>query len=626
MLNVLFVGHPNAGKTTLYNKLTGGNFKTGNYPGITVDYAFGRISSAHSSRDITLIDTPGINSLFPSSKDEEVTVKSIENHPKFGQADAILCVVDATQLSRQLYIPKLLKEARFNVIIALTMADVLARKLQTLDLGALSREMECPCFLLDYQEKLPLQNLVSQLEQTKQKSTETKNTLIKEKSSDEIIADYKEVSGIASRVIAADGAAAPRDKSALVDRFLLHPILGYLAFFLIMGGLFTSIYWMATPAMDAIDAFFGFLQEAAEGAMAPSLFQDFIVNGVIGGVGAIVVFLPQIVILFILMGLLEDSGYLARAAVLIDAPLVKFGLSGRSFVPMLSGFACAIPALMSARTIKNPTERYITLFIIPMMACSARLPVFTILLSLITPADQPWIGGFGLLAIYSVTVIFSSLVAFVIHKFKREEKSIHFALELPKYRVPYIQTTLKNTIEKSKSYLVDAGTIILIISSIMWAMATFPQVSDGNPDQKPALEILGHAIEPALEPMGLEWRSGVAIISSFAAREVFVSSLIQVYRVSDSDDFEDESIRAALLQKLRDARHSETGEKIFTASTIIGLIIFYIFALMCFPTVSVAKREFGNWKQAITQFVVLTTAGYVLAIVFVQFLRAIGIA
>jgi ferrous iron transport protein B len=450
--------------------------------------------------------------------------------------------------------------------------------------------------------------------------------LVESKSSDEIIADYTKISEIAKLVLSTNSSGKPRERSSAFDRYLLHPIFGYLAFFVIMGGLFTSIYWLATPAMDAIDAFFGLLQDTVSANMAESLFQDFLVNGIIGGVGAILVFLPQIVILFILMGLLEDSGYLARAAVLIDAPLLKIGLSGRSFVPMLSGFACAIPALMSARTIKNPTERYITLFIIPLMACSARLPVFTILLSLVSPADKPWIGGFGLLTIYIVTILFSSLVAFIIHKFKRGEEQQQFALELPKYRVPYFKTTLKTTVEKSKAYLRDAGTVILVISSLMWAMATFPQESAENPNQQSILEQLGHTIEPALAPMGLEWRSGVAIISSFAAREVFVSSLIQVYRVSESDDFEDESIREALLQKLRDARHGETGEKIFTFSTIMGLIIFYIFALMCFPTVSVAKREFGNWVQAITQFVVLTSAGYLLAIVAVQSLRFFGIA
>ncbi len=624
MLNVILVGHPNAGKTTLYNKLTGGHFKTGNYPGVTVDYSYGTISKQYSNQDIHIVDTPGINSLFPSSKDEEVTVHSIENHPKFGKADLILCVVDATQLSRQLYIPKLLIEAGFRVKIALTMVDLLTKKEKEVNTQTLETLLGCSADLINYKDNESISKLVNNVQSVQ--PTEIKNGKILEKSSEAIIQDYKEISTIAEKVIQSHGTKEAKDRSSKLDRFVLSPLLGYAIFFLVMGSLFTSIFWLAAPAMDAIEIGVGFVQGLAEQALPDSLFQDFVVNGIIGGVGAIIVFLPQIVILFFLMGILEDSGYLARAAVLIDAPLVKIGLSGRSFVPMLSGFACAIPALMSARTIKNPKERFITLFIIPLMACSARLPVFTILLSLITPADKPWIGGLGLLAIYTATIFFSSIVAYIIYRFQRVKGEFQFALELPKYRLPYIRSIGKNVIEKSKTYLVDAGTVILLISAIMWTLATFPQKSAEQPDQQSYLEQSGRLIEPALTPMGLEWRSGVAIISSFAAREVFVSSLIQVFRVSDSDDFEDETIRTALLQSLREATIPGTEQRIFTFSTIIGLIIFYIFALMCFPTVSVAKNEFGSWKMAMIQLFSLTTAGYVLAIVAVQTIRFLGVA
>lgn len=617
MLNVLLIGQPNSGKSTLFNKLTGNRSKTGNYPGVTVDYHYGTVTDSN----IHLVDTPGINSLFPSSLDEQLTVESLVNHPEFGRIHRICCVVDATQIGRQLYIPMLLKSHGYDVTVALTMIDILDRRALQLNIETLRRESGLKVIPVDYREDTSLDSLISQLTADVQESHP--EFPIPERDQAQVIDDFKRNDAIANAALT-DVESDKISPTERIDKWVLNPYLAVIIFIAIMGTVFTSIFWMATPVMDFIDSVFSSAADGVRAVLPESIFRDFLADGIIGGVGAVVVFLPQIAILFFWLGLLEDSGYLARAAVIIDKPLQKIGLSGRSFVPMLSGFACAIPALMSARTIKDRNERWISMFIIPLMSCSARLPVYTILLTLITPKDQPWVGGIGLFLIYAASVLFSSVIAWVISRFRKMDFNAPFALELPAYRLPYLPSILRQVWGKARAYLVDAGTVILIISAIMWTLSTFPQCDDTGVDGS-YLGQAGKVIEPAMTPLGQDWRTGVAVISSFAAREVFVSSMIQVYRVSDSDDFEDETIRNGLIQTLSESTHVQTGNPLFTTASIYALIVFYIFALMCFPTVSVAKQEFGSWKIAIIQFSVLTLIGYIGAVLTYQLFTSIGV-
>jgi ferrous iron transport protein B len=353
-----------------------------------------------------------------------------------------------------------------------------------------------------------------------------------------------------------------------------------------MFAIFTAIFWLAAPFMDAIDSGFGWAIEATRSAVPNALLPDLIADGLVGGIGAVMVFLPQILILFLAMGWLEDSGYLARGATLVDRPLAKLGLNGRSFVPLLSGYACAIPALMAARTIPNRRERFLTLLIIPLMSCSARLPVYALLLAFLTPRDKPWLGGLGLTALYFLGLVLGFVVAGVVGRFLARREASHFMLELPTLRRPLLRVVLVSTFHKAWQYLRKAGPTIVVISLLLWVLTHYPvpppdsATADGGDyvalSHSYAAKI-GHFIEPITEPMGLDWRGGVALLCGFAAREVFVGSLALVYRVDGSE----EGLTGRLLSAMGELRFESTGAPIFTLASCLGLLMFYVIALQC---------------------------------------------
>jgi ferrous iron transport protein B len=626
MLNsITLVGQPNAGKTTLYNALTGGKHKTANYPGVTIDYHVGQCLNEFSSHTIKLIDTPGINSLFSRSKDEEITVDSLFSG-EHSQSEVIISVVDSTQLARHLFLSQQLIDAGFKVVIALTMIHLLKKNSKTINTEIIQSTLNVPVFEVSFKNKLSLKKLILGAENLSV-NLEKKPAQRKEQSSEHVIESFKLLSDLEDHAIIIinqeNSKLSSQERTQKLDRILLHPLWGAFSFLLIMFLFFTSIFWFAQPFMDIIDSGFAWLSITSKLLLPNNLFSAFITEAIIGGLGSVLVFLPQIVILFFMMGLLEDSGYLARAAVIVDLPLQKIGLSGRSFVPMLSGFACAIPAMLAARTIKSAKERFAVLFVIPLMSCSARLPVFTVLLSLVIPRDQVYISGLVLLLIYCLSLFSASLIAFLIHRYQKTTEFASFALELPTFRRPQWPVILKNLREKSWSYIQNAGTTILMISLLMWFFANFPK-TENNAVENSYLAQAGQWIEPGLEPMGLDWHGGVAIIASFAAREVFVSSLIQVYHIS-TESGSDESLQGSLVETMKKAK-SKSGQSIFTISTVCGLIVFYLFALLCFPTVTVAKKEFNSKKMALLQFIVFTSLGYLFSIITVQILRSIGIA
>ncbi|MCB0280165.1 MAG: ferrous iron transporter B, partial [Calditrichaeota bacterium] len=608
------VGPPNTGKTTLFNLLTNGHYKTGNYPGVTVDYHYTQIKT--EELQFNLYDSPGIYSLFPVSEDEKIAVSGLYNHPNFRQPDLILSVIDVTQLSRHLYLTGQLIKSGFNVVVVLTMSDLLEKKNKYIDKEILSQELGVPVLQVSAKTAQSKELIFKEIKVTLSKSDKDEIIRIQEPNSQSVIESFNYFNKLAEKSIrhAENQLKKSKDMTKVIDDIVLNPWLGGFIFLIVMSALFTSIFWLAEPFMNLIDNGFANLANSIATALDYSLLGNFLAYGVIGGMGAVLVFLPQIIILFFLIGLLEDSGYLSRAAVIVDLPLTKIGLSGRSFVPLLSGFACAIPAMMSARTIKNKKERLITLFVIPLMSCSARLPVYAILLALIVPSDQPWLGGIALLSLYILHLLIASLVAGIIAKSVKIDQNSQFALELPTYKFPDFRTLYYSVAYKAKAYLKDAGTVILLISIIMWALVTFP-LDSANQVESSYLGQSGQLIEPLLEPMGLDWRCGVAIISSFAAREVFVSSLLQVFKVSANED--EESLRKSLLNTMKSAKTPDQNQ-LFTTPTILGLIVFYMFALMCFPTISVAKKEFGNIKIATLQFTVFTSVAYLFAVLTVQ--------
>ncbi len=410
-----------------------------------------------------------------------------------------------------------------------------------------------------------------------------------------------------------------------------------------MAATFTSIFWLAEPVMNLVDSLFGYLSAESLSILGNNWLGDLIANGIISGTGSVMVFVPQIMILFLILGLLEDTGYLARGAMLIDKPLSKIGLNGKSFVPMLSGFACAIPAMLASRTIPNKRERFLTIFIIPLMSCSARLPVYALLIAFLYPGDKSWMGGIILACIYILSIVSSVVIAAIVNKFKhrliKEEDNSSFILELPAYRKPQFAVVANNTLQNAKVYMKKAGPIILTFSIILWFLTYFPnmnpQIDTTNLTQEEAVQAvnaerlstsyasdLGKIVQPIMTPIGMDWRVGVALISAFAAREVFVSSLALIFKVTGDDT----NLQNSILTKMRHAEIDDTGQKLFTTSTILGLIVFFMFALQCISTLAVSRKETGGWRIPALQLIIFTSVAYILTFITVNGLRAIGIS
>ena len=668
-LFITLVGPPNSGKTTLFNFLSGKNYKTVNYPGATVDSALAHLQKKFNI-DASILDSPGIVSLNPASTDEEIAVNSLYKHPKLGKPDLVIVTVDTSQLSRHLYLVKQIINANFNVVIALTMVDILNKKGFDIDESKLAKIIRCKVFKVDGRSGKGVESLLKYVNENKNqfKENHLQNDSSETSSTAEVLRIYNEIEIIEEQTIFEintnkniDLSEANKqlnlvtnneiksrcnqiDKRTIkIDKILLHSTWGLLFFFLIMAFTFTSIFWFAQPIMDFVSYLFQILANEALAIAGNNWFGMFVANGIINGAGSVAVFVPQILILFLILGLLEDSGYLARGAMLIDKPLSKIGLNGKSFVPMLSGFACAIPAMMAARTIPNRRERMLTIFILPLLSCSARLPVYTLLLAFLFPGDKAWIAGLILAAIYLFSIISSVLAAAIINKLnhkiiKADDKS-SFILELPAYRRPKLKVVLINMWHSGKLYIKKAGPVILVLSIFIWFFTTFPNIdpeidakniTQEQVDQLKDSERLatsyaadfGKIIQPVMTPLGLDWKVGVALISAFTAREVFVSSMALMFKVTDSHG----SLMDSMIGAMRNSEIGNTGQKLFTPSSIIGIIIFFMFALQCLSTVAVSRKETGSWRIPILQLVIFSFLAYILAFIAVNGLRILGLS
>jgi len=620
---VCLVGMPNSGKTTLMNALTGGNFKTANYAGVTVSLLRGR-SKPEYGTPRNIVDLPGVHSSVAPSPEEELAVEVIEGRHSKVKPDAFILVVDATQLERHLKFGGLVGRQGKPTVVALTMVDLLDRTGQSVNALKLSNALGIPVIPVDPRTGRGVKELFASLDGLS--GMLWMGNALSEVSSEPVVA-YKQVQDLLRRSGAVTRTAQPDSLTSRIDRFVLHRYLGFPVFFLVLISLFAAIFWLAQPFMDMIDGAFSFAASSVTSLAPESVLVRFLGDGVIAGVGAVAVFFPQIMILFFLMTLLEDSGYLARGATLVDRPLSYLGLHGRSFVPMLSGFACAIPAVFAARAIPARRERLLTIWILPLMSCSARLPVYALLLAAVL-SGAAWQAGIALAAIYISSLLIGSLVAGVTARiFMKHRQPSLLAMELPAYRVPRWWPILRMTWARGSAYLKRAGVPIMIVSAVLWIISNFGYVP-GAPiaatpmDQSFASE-LGQKIEPVLRPMGADWRVGVGLISAFAAREVFVSSLAIVFGV-DTDD--EQTQQEGLLKQMRTATFADTGQKIFTPASIVGLIVFFFFSLQCFSTVAVVRKEMNSWKLAGLQLLFYTGLGYTLAVVTVQSLRALGVA
>ena len=668
---IALIGMPNSGKTTLFNSLTGSNFKTSNYPGATVEYSAGMLSGRYDFTS-NILDSPGIVSLNPSSPDEEIAIDGLFNHPKFGLPDVVIITADSTQISRQLFLVKQVIDSGFKTIVALTMNDLLDKKALEIDSEKLSEILGSPVVKINSKKGTGLAELIEESKKIILLSgiEDLKSKIYKpSKPAEEAIAklyDFTEeteqkvlIHNDKNHTVNIDEInkkvfrtlqRKPDENSMKLDKFFLHPFWGIIIFIVSMGIIFTSIFWIAQPLMDLVDSGFSSLSGAISSVLPENTwYSDLITNGIINGFGSVMVFVPQIVILFILLGLLEDTGYLSRAAMLIDRPLTKFGLNGRSFIPMLSGYACAIPAIMAARTISNRRERFLTIMVIPLMSCSARLPVYALLLAFLVPPSKPWIAGIGLGALYLFSLISGAVVAGIISKFKKTDEKSTFMLELPPYRTPVFRHIFKNTYYKSAIYVKQAGPTIIVISLILWALTYFPNTNpqidqgtlgvnkEGLTEQQTnrlieserlntsyAATIGKYVFEPVLAPLGWDWRVGVSLISAFAAREVFVSAMAITFNITEDSDDSDK-LQSSLLTSMRNAKSPGGTNPLFTTASTIALIIYFMFAMQCLSTVAVARKETGSWKIPVLQIVVYTIMAYVLAFIAYNGLNLLGV-
>lgn len=617
---VALVGSPNSGKTTLFNWLTGSKFKTVNYAGSTVDAHRGVTLPVYGER-LSVLDTPGVYSLQPHGKDEEVTLHTLTSNL---DVKAVVVVVDGTQLNRQLYLVRQIQELQLPMVIAVTMMDIVKNSGRRLDLDKLAELTEAPVVAVDGRLGGGVHDVVEAARALTVVRTPRLSGAVIEWDDHRIEREVAVAESWTRQVQYKAPERSSLDHLRKWDRVLLHPIWGVAAFVLIMATLFSSIFWVAAPLMDLVDAGFGAAAEWTQSLFGTGLLGDFLGNGVVAGVGAVMVFVPQIFILFFGFTLLEDSGYLARAATIVDRPLHKLGLSGRSFVPILSGFACAVPAIMASRNIRSPRERWITVFIIPFMTCSARLPVYALLLTFLFYGESAWKAGLALTGLYAGGLLIGAVAAASLNRIVKRGEESHFLMELPIYRWPKAGFTLRIALRRTFNYIRRAGPTIFVFVLLLWIGTHVPYHSGVEPHEqleRSVVGVTGQALEPVFKPMGVDWRVGLGMMSAFVAREVFVSALAVIFSIADEGD----SLQDSMLAKMREATLAD-GTPLFTVASVAGLIVFFMIALQCLSTTGVTWRETGSWKYAAGQLVAMNVMAYVAAVVVVQGLRLVGIA
>lgn len=611
------IGAPNSGKSTLFNWLTGSKQKAVNYPGSTVEYSRGHLLEVYKC-PVEVIDTPGIYSLFPKTNDEEVTANILKNNTY----QKVILVVDATQLQRHLYIYKQLHEAGYNIIIALMMTDLLKKSKRQINIALLEQELGVKVFPIEGRLGAGVKELAAMLDTETNTSGASINNLVRWDAEKQQLA-HDTVTEIMTKVtLYPQGQASKNllDWTFKLDQVFLHSVLGITLFISFMFLVFASIFWFAAPFMDFIDGLFGSLGEQILTLLPDTLIGDFLANGVVASIGAFAVFAPQIFILFFLIGVLEDSGYLARAASLVDRFFSKIGMNGKAFVPLLSGFACAVPAMMATRTIENKKERWITMFILPIMTCSARLPVYALFIAFLFH-DNPLLGGVVMALVYFVSLAIGLIFSAILNLLIKDKSPTKFILELPLYRVPMWKNITFNSYKRTMSYLTKAGPVIFVLALIIWLASTFPNYKEEDPIKRfdtSYAASAGHVIEPVFEPMGGDWRIGAAMVTTFAAREVFVGTLAILFKVTDEDE---DAQTQTLLERMKGATHAD-GSPLFTFPLVVALMVFFIFALQCIATFAIAKKEMNSTRFAVIQLVSLNVIAYIMAVLTYQILNA----
>ncbi|MCY2686638.1 ferrous iron transport protein B [Salinimicrobium sp. TH3] len=695
-INVALIGNPNTGKTSVFNQLTGLNQQVGNYPGITVEKKEG-VCKLPRNVKAHILDLPGTYSLNASSLDENVVIELLLNKNDKDYPDVAVVVSDVENLKRNLLLFTQIKDLEIPTILVINMADRMKRKGISIDVPALEKQLKTKVALVSARKKTGIDELKEHILNYRHISTEpclhaskmdpeyfgrlrnafpnqslyklwlvitqdvnfgnvnrNSDTLredfvtkdegaLKRMQQKETILRYQFINNVLKETMTVDVNAA-RGLRAQMDRILTHKIWGYVIFFAILLLIFQAIYDWSSYPMDFIDASFAKLSEITRDFMPPGPFTDLIAEGIIPGLGGIVIFIPQIAFLFLFISILEESGYMSRVVFLMDRTMRRFGLSGKSVVPLVSGTACAIPAVMASRNIEDWKERLITILVVPFTTCSARLPVYLIIIALVIP-DKSFMGfnlqGLTLMLLYLLGFSMAIGSAWILHKILKIKSKSYFVIEMPNYKVPMIKNVGINVVEKTKAFVLGAGKIILAISIILWVLASYgPGDNFSNAREiveteysetyLPEDEIdelvasyklqhsyignIGKAIEPAVAPLGYDWKIGIALVSSFAAREVFVGTLATIYSVGSD---EEETIKARMASETNHI----LGGPLFTFASGVSLLLFYAFAMQCMSTLAIVKRETNTWKWPLLQLVTMTAIAYVAALLAFQILK-----
>lgn len=646
--HIALIGNPNCGKSTLFNRLTGLRQKTSNLPGTTVEQKKGIWKS--SLGQSSLIDLPGIYSIYTENEEEKIVVDHLLGEKNKIKPELLIFVLDAANLRRNLLLLHQVSELGFPGIVVLTMTDTAKRRGISIDIEKLSQSLNKPVCAVNPRTGEGLNSLETALQalqewpkaETSQEKIEKLQFFHQGKQirglAEETLKRYTAIESIVKNSITLPGEKR-KSLTSKFDFWVTHKISGFVIFGIIMLAIFQGVFMIAEYPMQWIEQLFQYSTVQLEKILPDNFFTDLTLNGILPGLAGVLVFLPQIAILFFFISLLEDSGYMVRASFITDKLMRKAGLNGRSVIPLIGGFACAIPSIMASRTIKNKRERLVTMFITPLMSCSARLPVYILLISLAVPANTKF-GPIGMQSLLMTLAYFAGIILAIVialgFKTKGGENSSEFILELPPYQLPRLRNVWIQVYNKSKSFVTEAGKIILIISIILWFLASYgpgdsiknagEQVEKKYALQKEKddalieseieaakLEVsyagrMGKWIEPALEPLGYDWKTGIAIVSSFAAREVFVGTMSTLFNAGGEENI------TGIKEKMQTARHPETGKPLYGIPYALSLMVFYAFALQCVSTMAVMKRETGGWKWPLIQFFMFGGIAYVCAL------------
>lgn len=698
-IKVALVGNPNTGKSSLFNHLTGLNQKVGNYPGITVDKKLGYFQ-LESGQQIELLDLPGTYSLYPRSRDEEVVIEVLSNPLNENYPDLVMVIADGTNLKRNLLLFSQIRDLGLPVLLIINMIDVLEKSQTEIDLSLLEEDLKAPIVptnarkgtgIRAIKEKIPqlvstrsyypswrinhpeakgmtealksalgLKNGYLAWQWYAQPNLRKKLTSGKQKRLDEIQEDYpinpqkviskevirrhNKIDKIVDKALAPSAAIQSKKVAEKLDAILLHKVWGYVIMVGILLLIFQAIFSWASGPMDLLDAGFATVSAFIANSLPQNFFTDLLANGVLPGISGILIFIPQIALLFFFIALFEETGYMARVVFLMDKLLRPFGLNGKSVVPLVSGYACAIPAIMATRSIGNWKERLTTILVVPFTTCSARIPVYTILIALIVPSTATLWGVFNtqgllLMGFYVLGAVTSLVAAFGVKSVLKTKEPSYLMMELPDYKVPRWKNVGITIIEKTKAFVYGAGKVILAISLIIWVLSSFGpserfyqaeqiikarQTEPLTPeqfDQKVAsyqlensfIGVVGKTIEPVIKPLGYDWKIGIALLASFAAREVFVGTMATIYSLDNAEESET-TIKAMMAKDV----YPETGEKKFNLATSFSLLIFYAFAMQCMSTLAIVFRETKSWKWPLLQFIGMTLLAYFAALAVYQ--------